>query len=69
MARWDRIKARDKARRRGTESVRSHDTMMAPLLRAQPRKPRPPQLSKEELRAQGAAAIAEWNARKAAEPK
>jgi hypothetical protein len=57
---WNASRNRDRMRRQGTEGASNHTPMMAPLLRARKKRP---QLSKTELRAQGARAWAEWQAR------
>jgi len=54
---WDAVRQRDQMRAHGTDRAGDLPNMMLPLL---PHQQRAQQPSKEELRAQGAAAVATW---------
>lgn len=62
---WERQRQRDLIRDRGTEAAKDDAPFMLPLARRRPRRLPP---SKAELRRQGAAAVAEWLARKSPNP-
>lgn len=58
---WTKDRDRYRMRTQGTDCIKDDDpTIVRPILRPQYRRRRP---SKEELRQQGAAALAQWRAR------
>jgi len=59
---WMNDRKKQLMRRRGTENIKEDDpSMMAPLSRA--RRPKPLRRPKSDLRAEGEAAYAAWQAR------
>jgi hypothetical protein len=60
---WDRLRQRDRMRRHSFEDARGDEMIMRPLLQATRGRAGPP--SKEELRAQAAAACVEWRLKRA----
>lgn len=70
MGNWGASKKRDLIRKRGIEFAKGGDRssmVRRPFVERSPNDPRPPQKSKEQLRADAAAAFLQWRANRKAQ--